>query len=77
MFADPDLPGDIEKLRKLNDPRIWIIVGEGPSNDTRAHYFDTIVEYFLPQRPMERIDDAVKLVLETLGSKKEGNTDEL
>eukprot|EP01013_Petalomonas_cantuscygni_P002159 TRINITY_DN12190_c0_g1_i1.p1 TRINITY_DN12190_c0_g1~~TRINITY_DN12190_c0_g1_i1.p1 ORF type:complete len:366 (-),score=29.48 TRINITY_DN12190_c0_g1_i1:267-1364(-) len=67
IFADPDTPGEIAKLRALNDPRIWIIGGDGPTEGTRAHYFDTIVEHFLPQRPAERVDDAVKLVLETFG----------
>ncbi|MFC3694526.1 SIR2 family protein [Chenggangzhangella methanolivorans] len=69
IFADPDSPGEIAKLRALNDPRVWIIGGDGPAVGTRAHYFDIVVERFLPQRPAERIDDAVKLVLETFGRK--------
>jgi hypothetical protein len=77
IFADPDSKGEIEKLRELHDPRIWIIGGDGLTESTRAHYFDTIVEHFLPQRPAERIDDAIKLVLENLGRKKSGNQDEL
>jgi hypothetical protein len=77
IFADPDSKGEIEKLRELNDPRIWIIGGEGLTESTRAHYFDTVVEHFLPQRPAERIDDAIKLVLENLGRKKTGDQDEL
>ncbi|WP_292940101.1 MULTISPECIES: SIR2 family protein [unclassified Novosphingobium] len=77
IFADPDSGGEIAKLRKLNDPRIWIIGGDGPTDGTRAHYFDTVVEHFLPQRPAERIDDAVKLVLENLGRTKTGGEDEL
>lgn len=77
IFADPDSPGEIAKLRALNDPRIWIIGGDGPVHGTRAHYFDTVVEQFLPQRPAERIDDAVKLVLQTLGRKKGEADDEL
>lgn len=77
IFADPESGGEIAKLRGLNDPRIWIIGGEGPVKGTRAHYFSTIVEHFLPQRPTERIDDAVKLVLERLGNRKGENEDEL
>lgn len=76
IFADPASGGEIEKLRKLNDPRIWIIGGDGPEAGTRAHYFSTIVEHFLPQRPLERIDDAVKLVLEKMGPTK-GDDSEL
>jgi hypothetical protein len=69
VFADPDSTGEIAKLIALKDPRIWIIGGDGPVDGSRAHYFDTIVEHFLPQRPAERIDDAVRLVLETFGRK--------
>lgn len=71
IFADPTSPDEIAKLRGLNDPRIWIIGGDGPEEETKAHYFDTIIEEFLPQRPSERIDDAVKKVLETMSPKKE------
>ncbi|HVI97528.1 MAG TPA: SIR2 family protein [Sphingomonas sp.] len=77
IFADPDSLGEIAKLRALNDPRIWIIGGDGPTDGTRAHYFDTVVERFLPQRPAERIDDAVKLVLETFGRKTSEGDDGL
>jgi hypothetical protein len=30
-----------------------------------------VVEYFLPQRPSERIDDAVRKVLQTMAPSKE------
>lgn len=66
IFVDPNLEGDIAKLKALNDPRIWIIGGEGPEAGRKAHYFDTIIEQFLPQRPSERIDDAVRKVLEAM-----------
>lgn len=77
VFADPASTGEIAKLAALNDPRIWIIGGDGPVEGSRAHYFDTIVERFLPQRPTERIDDAVRLVLETFGRKPAEVPDEL
>ncbi|SLN72273.1 hypothetical protein OCH7691_03448 [Oceanibacterium hippocampi] len=72
IFADPTLPGEIAKLRELNDPRIWIIGGDGPDVGRKAHYFDTVIEEFMPQRPSERIDDAVKKVLDAISSKKAG-----
>ena len=77
VFADPSSGGELGKLRALGDPRIWIIGGDGPEDNTRAHYFDTVVEHFLPQRPSERIDEAVKFVIETLGRKKEDRQDGL
>jgi SIR2-like domain len=71
IFASPDTQGDIAKLRALNDPRIWIIGGDGPTESARAHYFHTVVEHFLPQRPSERIDDAVRKVLLTMAPRKD------
>jgi hypothetical protein len=66
VFAPPDAKGDIAKLRALRDPRIWIIGGDGPIERTWAHYFDVIVEHFMPQRPSDRIDDAVRKVLQEM-----------
>lgn len=66
IFADPDAGGEIGKLRALQDPRIWIIGGDGREAGTNAHYFDTIVDHFLPQKPSDRIDDAVRKVLSDL-----------
>lgn len=73
IFADPRLPGEIAKLRGLNDPRIWIVGGEGPEESRKAHYFDTVIEEFMPQRPSERIDDAVKKVLDAMSPNKGGD----
>lgn len=69
IFADPDAEGEIAKLRSLRDSRIWFIGGPGPDNEAPAHYFSTIVEHLLPRRPSDRIDDAVKLVLQTMRSR--------
>ncbi|AOR79794.1 SIR2 family protein [Novosphingobium resinovorum] len=74
IFAAPDTEGEIAKLRALRDPRIWIIGGNGPSEGTRAHYFDMIVEHFMPQRPSDRIDDAVRKVLSELAPKRDDET---
>lgn len=70
IFADPEVKGEIAKLRDLNDPRIWIIGGNGREAGRKAHYFDTIVEEFMPQRPSERIDDAIRQVLEAMNPNK-------
>lgn len=60
MFFAPGAGAEIAKLRALGDPRIWIIGGEGEKPGAKAHYFDTIINDFLPDRPSERIDDAVQ-----------------
>jgi hypothetical protein len=66
IFAALDTAGDIQKLKALRDPRIWIIGGDGPIPGSRAHYLDTIVEHFMPQRPSDRVDDAVRKVLQEM-----------
>lgn len=71
VFAHPDAKGEIAKLRGLRDERIWIIGGDGPDERNPAHYFNIIVQHFMPQRQSDRIDDAVRLVMETMGSKKD------
>lgn len=70
IFADPDSPGEIAKLRALNDPRIWIIGGDGPAPGQRAHYFDMIVDHFMPQPPAEQIEEAVRRVLQAMAPAK-------
>ncbi|ACS54515.1 conserved hypothetical protein [Rhizobium leguminosarum bv. trifolii WSM1325] len=75
IFVDPELGGEIAKLRALEDPRIWIIGGDGREKGQKAHYFDTIVEEFMPQRPTERIDEAVRKVLETMGAASRGEAE--
>lgn len=73
IFADPQSEGEIAKLRSLNDPRIWIIGGDGPEEESKAHYFNTIVAEFMPQRPGERIDEAVKKVIQTMAPPAEAD----
>ncbi|WP_284778460.1 SIR2 family protein [Agrobacterium sp. lyk4-40-TYG-31] len=71
VFANPESSGEIAKLRALSDERIWIIGGDGPDEKNPAHYFNVIVEHFMPQRQSDRIDDAVRLVIETMGATKD------
>lgn len=62
----PDATGAAQKLRSLHDPRIWLIGGAGPKDGTKAHYFDTFVEKFMPEAPADKVDTAVKKVLQEL-----------
>ncbi|MGH7022034.1 MAG: SIR2 family protein [Caulobacteraceae bacterium] len=71
IFAAPDAGGEIGKLRDLGDPRIWIVGGDGPTAGSRAHYFETVVEHFMPQQPSERIDDAVRNVLRAMAPERD------
>lgn len=65
-FLPPDATGVAQKLRSLHDPRIWLIGGSGPNEGTKAHYFDTFVEKFMPESPGDKVDTAVKKVLQEL-----------
>ncbi len=81
-FLPPDAGGVVQKLRDLKDPRIWLIGGDGPAPGTRAHYFNTFVEKFMPESPGDKVDSAVKKVLAeliangTASDAKEADTDE-
>ena len=70
IFIDPTLQGEIAKLRGLDDPRIWIIGSDQAQPGRKVHYFDTIIEEFMPQRPSERIDDAMKNLFKAITPKK-------
>ena len=65
-FLPPDAAGVAQKLRSLHDPRIWLIGGAGPKDGTKAHYFDTFVDKFMPESPADKVDTAVKKVLQEL-----------
>jgi len=64
VFGSPDVPG-IAKLVALDDPRIWVVSGQTPDG-RRVHYFDYIVERFLPDLPGERIDQSVQHVVDLI-----------
>ena len=65
-FAPPDAEGVLKTLRELEDPRIWLIGGQGNAPDRHAHYFDTFIESFMPDAPGGKVDQAVGKVLATL-----------
>ena len=66
VFTNPGSEGEIEKLRKLNDPRIWIIGGK-----CGVHFFKNIVDNLLPAPPEENIEDAIGKLQEILQCPKE------
>lgn len=78
-FLSPNAPDVPNKLRELCDPRIWMIGGDGPAKGSKAHYFDTFVEKFMPETPGIKIDTAVAKIMETLikSSKTSGGDDGL
>jgi hypothetical protein len=70
-LCSPDASGVIERLRALNDPRIWIIGGTGPTETKQGHYFDVFVEHFMPEPPGNKIDTAITRVMTELSAAAE------
>jgi hypothetical protein len=70
-FVSPETSGVVAKLRELSDPRVWIVGGDGPTKDTKAHHFETFVNKFMPEPPGDKVDTAVEKVLQRLLAKKE------
>ncbi len=73
IFFDPTAKDEIAKLRALGDPRITIIGGDGPTPDTPAHYFATVVDKFMPQRASERIDEAIRRVIQSMAPDRDAD----
>ena len=69
VFARPDADGVLKQLRDLRDPRVWIIGGDGETTETKAHYFDSFVQHFMPEPSGDKINTAVAKVLENLLTK--------
>jgi len=65
-FVNPNSGGVVAKLKALQDPRIWLIGGDGPEPGKRVHYFDTFVEHLMPEPAGEKVDTAVSKVLSEL-----------
>lgn len=69
-FVALNQKGVIEKLRELNDPRIWIIEGDENGDGNIAYHFETIVNHFMPEPPGKKVDDAIKKVIEEVISSR-------
>lgn len=80
-FVDPSANETIRELRRLGDPRVWIIGTESPAQSeqggsalgdakghsgSRAHYFSTVVHEFLRAEEDDDASDAVDKVVQRL-----------
>lgn len=68
VLGSPFTNSEIEKLKSLNDPRIWIICGSLENND-KLHYFKGFVENILPDLSNDEIDNKIENVIEALFTK--------
>ena len=65
VLGNPDLNTEIEKLKSLNDPRIWIIGGNLEDGE-ELHYFKGFVENILPDLSNDEIDSKIEDVIKEL-----------
>jgi hypothetical protein len=65
-FVDPSANEGIARLRRLNDPRIWIIGTEEPKAQWKAHYFNNIIDDLMPAEAPDEAQTAIENILENL-----------
>jgi len=70
VLGNPITGSEIEKLKSLNDPRIWIIGGTLESSK-KLHYFEGFVDEILPDLTNDEIDDKIENAIRTLFKKNE------
>lgn len=70
VLGSPTTGKEIEKLKSLNDPRIWIIGGE-LENGNKLHYFEGFVDEILPDLTNDEIDDKIENAIRTLIKRNE------
>jgi len=65
VFGDYSSSEEINKLKTLNDPRIWVVGGK-LENEENLHYFKGFVENILPDLSNDEIDDKIDNAIKTL-----------
>lgn len=69
VLGEPKPKLEIEKLKDLNDPRIWII-GGAMDDGNKLHYFDGFVNKILPDLNNDEIDDKIENALKVLFNRR-------
>ena len=69
VLADKKGSKEIEKLKSLNDPRIWIIGGE-LEDSNKLHYFKEFTDNILPDLSNDEIDNKIENAIKTLLAKR-------
>lgn len=70
VMGSPTPNSEIEKLKQLNDPRVWIIGGT-LEDSTKLHYFNGFVDNVLPDLSNDDIDDKIENAIKTLLKRNE------
>lgn len=69
VLGDPKPDSEIEKLKLLNDPRIWIIGGI-TADGNKLQYFEGFINKVLPDLNNDEIDEKIENALRTLFTKR-------
>ena len=76
-FVNPNADRVVKKLKALQDPRIWLIGGDGLEEGRTAHYFDSFIESFMPEPPGSEVENAVeKVVSQLLATKNQSEAND-
>lgn len=70
VVGNPATGTEIEKLKLLNDPRIWIIGGD-LEDGKKLHYFEGFVDAVLPDLTNDEIDNKIENAIRTLFKRNE------
>lgn len=65
VIGEPKSGSEIEKLKNLNDSRIWII-GGNDDNGNKIHYFKSFVKYAMPDLTAEDLDKKMEQTIRKL-----------
>lgn len=65
VIGEPKSESEIEKLKNLNDSRIWIIGGKDEDGN-KIHYFKDFVKYAMPDLTAEDLDNKMEQTIRNL-----------
>ena len=68
IIGDPTNNDTIQKLKSLDDPRVWIIGGQ-LEDGSLLHFFKGFVEQILPGLSNDEIDDKIENAIKVLLNK--------
>lgn len=65
VIGEPKKESEVEKLKNLNDSRIWIIGGKNEDGN-KIHYFESFIKYAMPDLTAEDLDKKMEQTIRNL-----------
>lgn len=69
IMGDPNLSKEMEKIKSLDDPRVWFIYGE-LKDKSKVHYFKGFLDHVLPDVSNDDLDSKIENALKVLLNRK-------